>query len=119
MQIVHYVLFSNSFIHSCITLLEINYIQKHLAVSTFASRLFPSPYTSHFVSYMLIPVLPHFVFCSKLKLFKNCQIDRQKFVKFGKHKTITVKFRVVTNTKTKYINLANHDVPSHQSNLGI
>ena len=27
-----------------------------------------------------------------------------------------VKFRVVTNTKTKYINSANHDVPSHQSN---
>ena len=27
--------------------------------------------------------------------------------------------RSVTNTKPKYINSANHDVPSHQSNLGI
>ena len=46
-------------------------------------------------------------------------MDRKKFVKFAKCKTITVKFRVVTNRKTKYINSANHDIPSRQSNFGI
>ena len=39
------------------------------------------------------------------------QIDRKS--------NFTVKFRVVTNTKTKYINSANHDVPSHQSTYRI
>ena len=43
-------------------------------------------------------------------------IDRKKLAKC---KTFTVKFRVVTNTKTKYINLAKLDVPSRQSNLRI
>ena len=44
------------------------------------------------------------------------QIDRKKLTKC---KTFTVKFRVVTNTKTKYINSVKLDVPSRQSNLGI
>ena len=45
----------------------------------------------------------------------NCQleifhgsVDGKKFVKFEKYKTITVQFRAVTNTNTKYINSANH-----------
>ena len=47
------------------------------------------------------------------------QIDEKKFVEVAKCKTVTVKFCIITNTKTKYINSASHDIPSHQSNLGI